>query len=102
MNKATLAGDRIEDGDLLLVRQHGRESGYAEEVFSFCTPEMVIISDESKQYETRETNYAKYAKGIPWNREGVTSIRKVLTTRNDGMIIITAEMEKGCCIQSAK
>lgn len=88
--------------NVFVASHHGRESGYEDQVFNFCNPEIVIISDESKQYDTQETNYAKHASGISWNSGGTSSIRKVLTTRNDGMITLTAEVGKGCQVQAAK
>ena len=52
-----------------------------------CTPKLVIISDDYKQYDTQETTnfYGTKASGILGfrNEQGV---RKVLTTRRDGPI----------------
>ncbi len=69
---------------LFVASHHGRESGYYAEIFDYCHPELVIISDESIQYETQETEYQRHAGGIRWG----DGHRYVLTTRNDGMITI--------------
>lgn len=70
---------------IFVASHHGRESGYEPAVFSYCTPELVVISDEAIQYETQETNYGQHARGVRWVDGGV---RRVLTTRRDGTIRI--------------
>jgi beta-lactamase superfamily II metal-dependent hydrolase len=74
--------------NIFVASHHGRESGYTEEVFEVCSPDIVVVSDEAKQYDTQETNYSVHAKGIRWS---TGEVRKVLTTRSDGMIMVTAE-----------
>jgi beta-lactamase superfamily II metal-dependent hydrolase len=85
--------------NIFVASHHGRKSGYAEEVFQLCKPDVVIISDESKQFATQDVDYAQHAKGITWNQ---TEIRKVLTTRNDGMLTITSRLDTGYHIQASK
>lgn len=70
--------------NLFIASHHGRESGYCAEVFDICHPELIIISDESMQYDTQETKYARHAVGIRWGNNR----RYVMTTRADGMITI--------------
>jgi beta-lactamase superfamily II metal-dependent hydrolase len=72
--------------NIFVASHHGRESGYALEVFEYCRPSVVVISDEEMKYETQEHSYDQHAKGITWNQ---TDRRKVLTTRKDGMLTIT-------------
>lgn len=84
--------------NIFVASHHGRESGYVKEVFDFCKPNIVIISDEAKKYDTQEINYGNHAKGIPWNQ---TEVRKVLTTRKDGKITITKESGKGFWVQAS-
>ena len=71
--------------NIFIASHHGRESGYLREVFDFCHPDIVIISDESKQYQTQETDYAEHARGLRFNNG---RMRYVLTTRRDGNITI--------------
>lgn len=71
--------------NIFIASHHGRESGYLREVFDFCHPDIVIISDESKQYQTQETNYAEHARGL---RGDNGRMRYVLTTRRDGNITV--------------
>jgi len=70
--------------NFFIASHHGRESGYCADVFDICHPDLIIISDESIQYDTQETEYARHANGIQWG----SGRRYVLTTRADGMITI--------------
>ncbi|HDY90460.1 MAG TPA: hypothetical protein ENH82_20360 [bacterium] len=72
--------------NIFIASHHGRESGYCEEVFNYCSPDIVIISDKEIVHETQKNNYSKHASGVPWN--GGPERRYVLTTRSDGMITI--------------
>jgi beta-lactamase superfamily II metal-dependent hydrolase len=73
--------------NIFLASHHGREDGYCPEVFKFCVPDVVIISDDSIQYATQKIDYGPHATGLLW-ADGST--RRVLTTRNDGKITIEA------------
>jgi beta-lactamase superfamily II metal-dependent hydrolase len=74
---------------VLIAAHHGRENGISEKMFSEfgCSPNLVVISDDYKQYETQETTtyYGNVARGL-FNFRGSLGIRKVLTTRRDGEI----------------
>lgn len=75
-----------------MASHHGRESGHAAEVFDYCSPQVVVISDEEIKYETQEHAYGQHATGITWNG---TDTRKVLTTRHDGILTITKNLSGG-------
>lgn len=72
---------------VLLASHHGRRSGIYPEMFTVygCTPKLVVISDDYKQYDTQETTnfYGSKTSGIYGFRTEV-GVRKVLTTRCDG------------------
>ncbi len=71
---------------IFIASHHGRIGGYNAEVFSFCSPDVIIISDKSVEHDTQEHNsYQQHASGLNF---GDGTIRKVLTTRNDGKITI--------------
>ena len=72
--------------NIFVAPHHGRQSGYCAEIFDYCEPEVIIISDEPIKYGTQTVDYRRHAKGIPWNGG---SPRYVLTTRKDGMITIS-------------
>jgi len=70
---------------VFLASHHGRISGYCEDVFKYCSPTIIIISDKAIEHETQlHDEYAKHASGL-WFGE---NLRKVLTTRKDGKITI--------------
>ena len=73
--------------NIFVASHHGRSNGYCEEVFIYCKPDIVIISDEEIRYDTQDVDYGKHAKGLPWNN--TAEKRYVLTTRSDGQITIT-------------
>lgn len=70
---------------IFVAPHHGRVSGCSEEVFAVCRPELVIMSDAARQYETQDTDgwYRARCSGAiviadPSQR------RYVATTRKDG------------------
>lgn len=81
--RQTVAGVHV-----LVAAHHGRSNGICTAMFDThgCNPQLVVISDDYKQYDTQETTsyYAQKARGIPWFRE--QGRRYVLTTRNDSEI----------------
>ena len=81
---------------VFVASHHGRESGYCEDVFDICTPDLVIISDEYKHFETQETNYARHVRGVRWT----DGTRRVLTTRSDGSIRISHTLGQDYTIQT--
>ena len=85
---------------VLEASHHGRRNGICEELFDShgCRPELVIISDDYKQYDTQETAqyYRSKAKGIDFFRRD--GRRWVLTTRSDGHLLFTFENGR-CTVQ---
>ena len=75
--------------NIFVASHHGRESGYCREVFDYCSPWLVIVSDGAIQYGTQKmaSVYGQHATGGWFNRQGKWEGRKVLTTRNDGSIL---------------
>ena len=71
--------------NIFIASHHGRESGYCREVFDYCSPSLVVMSDGPIQYDTQEmaSIYGQHATGGWFNGQ----IRKVLTTRRDGSIL---------------
>ena len=75
----------LRQTNIFVASHHGREDGYCPEVFDFCKPNIVIVSDMPIQYGTQEVDYAPHATGLRWSNG---STRYVLTTRKDGTITI--------------
>ena len=85
--------NNLKKVNIFIASHHGREGGYCEEVFKYCSPDIIIISDKEITHETQENVYSKHANGIPW--DGGPERRYVLTTRSDGMITIEKQVGKG-------
>jgi beta-lactamase superfamily II metal-dependent hydrolase len=68
-----------------IASHHGRENGYCRQVFDYCQPSAIIISDGPKIYATQEmvNTYARHARGTQFQGER----RYVLTTRTDGTLL---------------
>jgi beta-lactamase superfamily II metal-dependent hydrolase len=74
--------------NVFMASHHGRRSGYCEEVFKYCKPQLIVVSDSEKVHETQEMGnaYAEKASGLWLDNQ----MRSVLTTRYDGTIYIVA------------
>jgi beta-lactamase superfamily II metal-dependent hydrolase len=84
---------RLADVTVMMASHHGRENGYCEEVFNFCRPQAVVISDKPIVHDTQLTvpDYRAVVR-----HEGVVvrttmKRRHVLTTRRDGTIQFEAD-----------
>ena len=89
LNKEDQVKELLKKTNIFVASHHGRENGYIEEIFEFCKPECIIISDENIKYGTQENmtnHYYNKIEGNGINFEG--NRRKVLTTRNDNHIHI--------------
>lgn len=74
--------------DVFVASHHGRQSGYCREVFDYCTPRLVVMSDGPVQHGTQlmASTYAQHASGESFSTPSGQHVRKVVTTRNDGNI----------------
>jgi len=92
---------------VFVASHHGRENGYHAGVFDYCNPDCIIISDKYIVHGTQEDMSALYAKhvdeGVSYMpRTGNPVIRKVLTTRNDGHLLLTISAEGEKTFQAYK
>lgn len=81
----------LADVDILVASHHGRDNGYCEDVFTYCHPQAVIMSDKGVIYETQDTEQMYRSQVMKHHRDGVYvrssgRNRHVLTTRRDGWI----------------
>jgi len=88
--RADLATVRV-----LVSSHHGRKNGQCPEVFEIVRPDVVVFSDEARQYETQNTDgwYRQRVHGIPnidapFDARTGYPKRHVLTTRRDGTLTI--------------
>ena len=94
--------DDLGKVNVLVASHHGREDGYCEEVFNYCSPTLIIISDGKIQHATQEKTtgwYEKKALGVTFPGD---VNRSVLTTRKDGHITIDAESNGRWTVQKEK
>jgi beta-lactamase superfamily II metal-dependent hydrolase len=80
--------------NILVASHHGRESGYCAEVFDYCRPQAIVMSDKAIQYDTQRMTDIYRQHVLQNHPDGVlvrTTMRRrrVLTTRRDGHIDIT-------------
>jgi len=84
--------DKLKETQIFVASHHGREDGFNENIFKYCRPEVIILSDEDISYKTQEGQTQTYigkveGNGIVFN-SNETNLRKALTTRNDGHLWI--------------
>jgi len=90
--------EELKRVNIFIASHHGRESGYCSDVFEYCKPEIVIISDEPIQYDTQSTSYDQHASGVRFGNQD----RYVLTTRNDGMVTISQRLGENPRINTSR
>ena len=88
----------LKKTNIFFASHHGRENGYHEEVFDYCYPDCIIISDKDVVHGTQQGMSSVYAKHVLGDgvaletTSGVTN-RKVLTTRKDGHLHIQLDTQ---------
>jgi len=79
----------IKGTDILLAPHHGRSSGFSSALFEYISPRLTIISDGPFGDTSATSRYAQQTQG--WTvqkRNGGQEIRKCVTMRNDGVIVV--------------
>jgi len=85
--RSELAGTTV-----LVASHHGRDNGFCEEVFDYCSPRAVVFSDKPIAHETQKDMSGEYRKHVVPGGVRVRTTRRdrhVLTTRRDGWIQFT-------------
>lgn len=80
--------EELRGTHVLVASHHGRESGFCQEVFDYCTPSAVVISDKAIQHETQRNvpDYRRVVRDQGVRVRTTMKSRHVLTTRRDGWI----------------
>ncbi len=78
----------LKRADVFVASHHGRASGYCREVFDYCKPRLIVMSDGPIQHDTQlmASTYARHALGELFTTPSGQETRKVVTTRKDGNI----------------
>jgi beta-lactamase superfamily II metal-dependent hydrolase len=78
--------------NIFIASHHGRNNGYYPDIFNYCKPECIVISDKGIIHDTQKDMASVYGNhiqgsGIIFDGNSVNR-RKVLTTRDSGHIYI--------------
>lgn len=85
----------IAGTDVILAPHHGRDSGFCNDLFSYFTPKLVVISDGRYCDSSATDRYGRIASGWTVHRRNGDDVeRKCVTTRNDGDIVIELGMNE--------
>ena len=78
--------------DVFVASHHGREAGYCAEVFEYCQPKIVIVSDGPGCETSAVNKYCGHSQGwyVRSSATGLSEKRLVVTTRSDGSIVVEA------------
>lgn len=84
--------DRLRRVNLFIASKSGQEDGYCPEVFDYCQPDLVIISNHIHRQPPNSVlrQYERHARGL----KAIFGKRKVLTTRDAGTITIQQDENK--------
>ena len=83
----------LERTSIFFASHHGRENGYHPDIFNYCFPDCIIISDKEIMHATQEGMAGLYSPyvigdGIILKHGSGNMRRKVLSTRKDGHVLI--------------
>lgn len=83
----------LRETQIFFASHHGRDSGYHEGVFNYCSPKCVVMSDKAIVHNTQKSMSSLYGEhvagdGVVLHKTSGSEPRKVITTRNDGHIWI--------------
>lgn len=88
----------LKKTNILMAPHHGRWNGYHEDIFDYCQPACVILSDKPIAHETQKDMAALYASHVRGNgidytyANGSAERRKTLTTRSEGHLLVTVPL----------
>lgn len=85
---------KLEQVNIFVASNHGEEKGYCREVFNYCKPEIVIVSNKDNKpvNTTMKKLYSNHAKGAI---HGVSDDdKKIYSTYEDGGIKISKYLDR--------
>lgn len=85
---------QLEKVNIFIASNHGEEKGYCKEVFNYCKPEIIIVSNKDNQplNSTMKEIYKNHAKGLMF---GVSdNDKKIYSTHEDGGIKISKYLDR--------
>lgn len=82
---------RLKKTTVFIASHHGRENGFCADIFKLFTPKITLVSDGRFGDTSATSRYDSVTEGMNVKLNGQTTPRKVLTTRNDGLIVVYIE-----------
>lgn len=78
---------KLDKVNVFVASDHGQEEGYCHDVFRYCHPEVILVSNKENQSLSARMmeQYQSLAKGAPFG----ISDKKVLTTYEEGTISVS-------------
>lgn len=76
--------DRLTRVNLFVASKHGQADGYCSDVFNYCTPELIIISNRDRFATTVVSKYERHIRAVQKTLEQP----RILTTHHAGTIAI--------------
>ncbi|PMB15355.1 hypothetical protein CEN48_06935 [Fischerella thermalis CCMEE 5282] len=78
--------DQLHKVNLFVASNHGQEDGYCSDIFNYCNPNLIIISngDRHQLFPTAICRYERQMRML----QKPSGQPKILTTRNAGTITI--------------
>jgi len=82
--------EELKKTTVLVASHHGRDSGFCNEIFQYFTPKITLVSDGRFGDTSATDRYGQVTEGMIIGKVGGgREERKVLTTRNDGLILVS-------------
>jgi len=71
--------------DIFVAPHHGRVSGCCDDIFNFCQPQLVVVSDKEHMHDSQKTSgyYGSRARGAIFRNTD----RKFVSTRSEGNLL---------------
>ncbi len=87
----------ISGTDILVASHHGRASGFSETLFEYISPRLTIVSDGPAGGTSITGAYSQRSQGwkVYSRRTSGGEVRKCLTTRSDGVVIVRFGTQAG-------
>jgi len=89
--------------DFLIASHHGRNAGFYSKIFEYFTPKLTIVSDGRFRETSATDAYYNITEGWDVNKRDTKDKikRYVLTTRNDGPIVINVDVSDNTYVDVA-
>jgi len=81
----------LKKTSVFIASHHGRENGFCADIFKLFTPKIILVSDGRFGDTSATSRYDDVTEGMNVKLNSKMDFRKVLTTRNDGLMVVYIE-----------